>query len=723
MDERGVVENKKSHSWNWAFLSEPSPQLNTIWILSVLAIVGAAAYFLLPATGEALESDAYIFVGLSIGALFFVQLLDLFKITINSRTLTGIRTSISLLALGGIIFFAIKQFSPGAALGSVCIWAVIAHRFQLNRQAAIVFFAFLFIIWQFFVKLQWGIPFDTRLFSEPQTFICFVAALFLSAWWIRSSDKKEIAPRWLEWLVGGMFFVFCVFAATRQNMDFHHWSFYLGPIQLLKEGHWLLWDIPSQYGFLNVLLASLMPFDSPLTSFYILLASSLVISAILSYRLFCSKNRNLSNLVFASLIIFMVTFLLTGGIYQLLGPTVFPSMGAFRFIWCFVLISICARIFELKNENRNINTNLILGTIAWTIALYWSIESGVYASCIWIPFFVIMRWETRSQTRANYFHRAQFVLLDLIVATLLPLAFAVAIWIFYKLRLGHAPDWYAYIEYALAYKNGRSGQLIDFHGAIWVLLLILSVLSALAMFAIKRKSLSEFAVAVSLIGLVWGTGTYFILRSLDLVMSTLLPLVIIALSAALLITMKFREDESGPPFWRLTLQSILSGIFVVGTTATLGNPVGFKNFATQIFAPRNFATLHEQIPALRGELLAAEGLSPEDSIVYFGKHTLPAWSDEKFFYKLWLPIAPAFQFSILSDERQKEYLHRFLEMKAAPSGWIVANNLTDYNLSLIATEVSKTYVISEHRELLDQKLYLFKYVKKEEALNSNELAR
>lgn len=49
----------------------------------------------------------------------------------------------------------------------------------------------------------------------------------------------------------------------------YHWEYYIGVVQGIRNGGWLLWDTPSQYGFLNILLASLIPSASSWQSFYI----------------------------------------------------------------------------------------------------------------------------------------------------------------------------------------------------------------------------------------------------------------------------------------------------------------------------------------------------------------------------------------------------------------------------------------------------------------------
>jgi hypothetical protein len=719
-----VSSARNSSSWN-----DVSPFLNTIWILSVLFFVALAGYNFIPAEGEALESHLYFLGGFSICA---VLLLETFgnlgvKLNFNKLVVDGSKLTLTVIGLAGILFISIRPFSYGAFLGAVSIWTLIVARFQMSRKAMAAFFLFLFVLWQFFVKLSWFDLFDKRLFRVPHTYITFALAFALAAWWIRDAGKAQKLPRTIEWSLHIFFSLLFLLCATRQGIDFHHWSFYLGPIQLLHEGHWLLWDIPSQYGFLNILLASLLPFESPLTSLYFLDTATLFIAAILSYRLLCMKSRNLSTMLFAGIIVFMSAFLFSGEIELLRGPTTFPSVGAFRFIWCYAVLFIATKSFNEKSPITR--STLIMGTVFWTIALFWSFESGVYTSCIWLPFLLITRWGSLEEKHLSYIHRASLVFRDLIVSTLMPLFFAVAIWFFYNIRLGHGPDWYAYIEYALTYKNGFGGLPIKLSGSVWTLLFVLALITTMAAVAIKRKSYSEIAFALSILAFVWVTGSYFMLRSHESVLSNLLPVTVFALSAALILANRFADENSGLLTWKITLQSVFSAIFIIGLTTTLGNPKGFYDLKENILKPRTADALHQQMvtfPAEQTEIFRNAGIHAEDSIVFLGSTLFPAWSQEKYFFKLWLPLAPSEEFGILSEKRQHIYLQRFLEANSSPSAWIVTNNLSAFNRTL-STELEKYYENPEYQEVRSInprfKMHLFKYKRKETVDSAVELAR
>jgi hypothetical protein len=688
---------------------ESIPNINTLWVMSVLFVVGGLACLIMPIKNpESVETLLYLITAFSIGVILLVQGLQNFNagLKINKRVLIWSRILLAFFAVGGFITFVAEQFSIGALMGAACLWIAIVASFQFTRRASALLFIFLFVLWQFFAPLLWWAFFDQRLFDSSFRFFIFIGSLMLSGWWIHSGNHTQKTSKIVEWIMSGAFFLLFALASTRQQLDPFHYSFFVGPVELVREGHWMLWDVPSQYGFLNLLLVSILPFNSPVVSFFVLHGVMLLVAAFLSFRLLCSTNKSLSSLIFAGTTVFVVTFLLPGWAPSLRGPTAFPSVGAFRFLWCYVLVFNCCRILQSDDQKAQVNSSLFFGTIVWTIALFWSVESGIYATCIWLPFLAIIRWGIRQQKIANYFPCALLVIRDLLFASLLPLAVFVGIWIFYKVHLGHGPDWFAYVEYGLAYQNGFGSRLIDYFGSVWTLIFVLSLLTSVAMFAIKRKSINEFAVAISALSLVWAVASYFVSRSHENNISNLLPLVVFALAAALLVVKPFQDEKQSIPIWPITIQCFLSVIFVIVSTATLGRPGIFNYLSTALLYNRSAFILHKKLPNLT-DYETAElqkiGFNPRDPVAYLDEtSSFPSWKNSIFFYKHMLPIAPGAEFSILSAERKKVYVERFLDRKASPTAWMLSRQFDEYPIDMISSEVLKHYKFPQEFEIPSQ---------------------
>jgi hypothetical protein len=70
-----------------------------------------------------------------------------------------------------------------------------------------------------------------------------------------------------------------------------HWTFFVGPAEDVRQGGSLLWDVPSWYGFLDILLLASLPTDSCWQSMYLMNSSSLFISAVVVYSVLRALRR------------------------------------------------------------------------------------------------------------------------------------------------------------------------------------------------------------------------------------------------------------------------------------------------------------------------------------------------------------------------------------------------------------------------------------------------
>src|SRR5207302_5517408 len=78
--------------------------------------------------------------------------------------------------------------------------------------------------------------------------------------------------------------------------SFHHWGFYTGTAELIRQGGWLLWDVPSQYGFLDELVIAWLPL-SIWESLYVLNATFNFALACLVFCAFRRRARGLFNML------------------------------------------------------------------------------------------------------------------------------------------------------------------------------------------------------------------------------------------------------------------------------------------------------------------------------------------------------------------------------------------------------------------------------------------
>jgi len=107
----------------------------------------------------------------------------------------------------------------------------------------------------------------------PSTFALFAVALLLVCMYFGARPPSERADRprlrsptnAAAIVLIGMVSLRTdgLFGALGKDGTFLHQSVYVGPAELVRQGGWLYWDVPSQYGFLSILTLVLLPPGRP----------------------------------------------------------------------------------------------------------------------------------------------------------------------------------------------------------------------------------------------------------------------------------------------------------------------------------------------------------------------------------------------------------------------------------------------------------------------------
>ena len=84
--------------------------------------------------------------------------------------------------------------------------------------------------------------------------------------------------------------------------------------------------------------------------------------------------------------------------------------------------------------------------------------------------------------------------------------------IYYLIYLGHLPDWYAFLDYSLAYSNGFGALPIDPRGGVWLLVMLWCSLATTAVAFWQRRQTVP-ALLVGTAGAAWVVSSYFVSRS------------------------------------------------------------------------------------------------------------------------------------------------------------------------------------------------------------------
>ena len=79
----------------------------------------------------------------------------------------------------------------------------------------------------------------------------------------------------------------------------HHWKAFVESANMVRAGGWLLWDVPSQYGFLQTWLLAALPGDTVWQNFYVLLGGLQLAVGYAVFALLWWSYRGLTGFVFA----------------------------------------------------------------------------------------------------------------------------------------------------------------------------------------------------------------------------------------------------------------------------------------------------------------------------------------------------------------------------------------------------------------------------------------
>ena len=449
---------------------------------------------------------------------------------------------------------------------------------------------------------------------------------------------------------------------TNPMVEFYHWGFWVGPIEQLRQGGWLLHDTPSQYGFLSILIPAALP-GSAWISFWYYQAAVYAIVSVLMFIIFRRLRGGVGNLLLAFLVVFTTLFFRPRSADLLLPAQMTPSGGPVRFLWCFVMLGWLLLVFrDSKGRDEPAAGFPIVGHIIWICSIAWSFETAVYTSAIWFSAFAVYLVQ-RGTTRGLARHIATPIAMVLVLYAI--------VWIVYRMLLGISPDLAGYTEFALLYGRGGFGSLpIETHGSIWYLLLTFFIASTVVVqFLAEDWRDFRLAVAAGVWGGTWALASYFVSRSHPANLLSIAPSLLFGVAVLMIL---IRHSARRP--WHLYVRAASVPVLAVPIAMTLGHPRLYEDLTTPQLAPHKFT---QQVPAMDPalqSLLTANGAKSTDSFVRIvdGRLVLPAWigadSSKTLSDRSWLP-KPYEIIGSLPPWRREVYLDR--NSRTGQGGWLI----------------------------------------------------
>lgn len=546
------------------------------------------------------------------------------------------------------------------------------------------------------VKLAtWGASDPPAFLRSPYTLVAFAAALVLVCVCVRSEYRGGKTAR-CSYLSPGNLLAILIIALASATKDslftgrpepgpVFHWGPVVGPAEVVRQGGWLLWDVPAQYGFLSTLAVAVLPIGSVWQSFYVANAAFNFLAATFLFFALRSMGAGLWGWWFALVTALGVCLLLSGDPANLFGPVLYPSHGAFRYIWTYALIGIL--LWELRGGHLPVHRRMsrLAGCVAWLIGALWSVESAFFCSAVWLPGYVVMVGRDLVVRRVP--GSVSIVGLRAAVAWLsLPILLLsgamVAISVFYVVRLGHVPDWLGYLDFARSFGTFPMPRAFDAAGAIWVLFVPLAILGAAVVAAIRgildRRILP---LALGLWGGLWAISSHFIPLTMTPTIMRFAPTISLIFA---LVPVLIPAGRPGTRGMHVLARWTLVPIMTVIVFMTVSSPGALlrhaRSLADGILGPTSIeARLPTADPSLVA-LLRTAGVKPGDPVVYGGNEygiMLPKWPSEELggaadlvVPRTWLPVLPFSPIHESPAERRAIYLARFAD-RARLSGWLI----------------------------------------------------
>jgi hypothetical protein len=726
-------------------------EIEPLWVggLMLLVLLSASFVFgsLIGLTGEPFELALYV----TFGTLFPLGVLLL---ATNGRGRSAsphaypIRVGLAILLLLSVVPFFVARHEfrlvivAAIQLGltlpvlmrgrAPSAWVVVPWRVVLGRGLPLL--VALVLCWMAAARFLYWEPLGRWVIQDPASVLVFVLSLALVTRTVMCSHR-DVPPsdgRWSRWAGNALDLVALIVisvASIRMSWLFdyiavYHWGQFLGPAEMVRSGAWLLWDVPSPYGFLSILVLTALPFATVWHSLYVLQACALFLTTGFIYWLFRALHRPVVHRLVALLLAVAAVHLMVGWLPDLTGPQRFPNVGPYRFVWCYVLLAILLWGRRADRGAGAPRSVLWAGCVVWLIGVLWSAESAWFCSATWLPAYVLLvarRARLRRAAQGSMAAAIGEAAWGLLRPLLMLLGAGGAILTWYWFGLGHGPDWTGYVEWSGAYGGGGgyAAMAIDPGGPVWTLLLVLAALATAVAFLIRERGLTSPAVGVMVGGwfAFWAISVYFVGRSHPVNATNLSPMLVIAIGLSLLIMAESSPGRRWQPWVRASFVPVLTVMLI----ATYGNrPALTRNLASPEIDPPSI--LVNRLPVMDRALLSlveAAGVQRGDPIVIFdgSRQTLaPAWPADPeagqgivLVSRPWVPAHPFAASEALPETRNAVYFTRFAE-RAQLSGWLIERRDAEFHTpSWFFAYVAETHVATRSFENADWQVTWFEY--------------
>jgi hypothetical protein len=437
------------------------------------------------------------------------------------------------------------------------------------------------------------------------------------------------------------------------GINHYHWGAFVAPADAVRGGGWLLWDVPSIYGFLSILGLAVFPAGDVWHAFY--LVNSFCIFLCASFLFFILRslrsgplNWGLSLALTLATVFILPGFLLPDDSNILTGPQPWPSVGSYRFLWVYALLGVLLWEFHVSSPGRSSWLVPWAGCTIWVIGSLWSVDSALFATTIWLPAYVYRVLHECIKSYAE--HRSlKKVLITGMLRVLLPfhlLALALGLVVcYYLMVLGHAPEFQAFIEAATSFTSYSMDEV-----GPWILLLLFAATSTGALCLVRNGSTRHLGIAWGIWSAFWAASSYYVTKTDVNMLLCLSPVACTAIGLAIHVLNRQAFSDRWVGLVKTAVIPVLT-VFLAGAFARVEDLV-----ITARGIKVGYGEIKERLPVMDEPLQQLLRSAHVDS----GKH-LVFWDDALLVPEPWLPLR-SWQFTLdngISVDRLRVYVERF----------------------------------------------------------------
>jgi len=458
----------------------------------------------------------------------------------------------------------------------------------------------------------------------------------------------------------------------------YHRDYYVAPAELVRTGHWLLWDVPSQYGFLSILALAETPARNRWEALSLLIAISLTMQALCALSILEWGRSSIKQRAYASVICLCIFFGSGGGRFPF-GSRLYPQ-SSLRVVFVVVLLALMFALYQTPLAMRRRSFVFVAcGYITWLIGVFWSFETAAWVTVMWVGYLAIAT-AVEARSRRSFatnvaIHAGTFSILGATCVALIEFV--------YRRHFGHGPDWYGFVEFNLLYADDPIYHVsIDRFGPGWLIVLELACIATLAILAIRARRLRVIPIIAGCWLAVWTTASYYAGEPYSNHVAAIVPVLVTAIAA---INAILRLEG-----WYRSCRSI-SAALVPSIVVLLTLAIGSPGTLTKIEAPglpKYSYDPTQRFPPVEGdlkEILRRAGIRPGEDVIFSNGFAwtklangllLPfdrSLADKSVEFASWLPVSPwgeANMIYSLPYDRVQTYIRRSLEA-SRHGGWYV----------------------------------------------------